>query len=132
MTPGAHFSVVKVFFSRRQYTKITMEQLDVLVRDIRADTKRIRLLDLLGRPRSLRPTARVINKRGTTRPRLLACFMAEALVSEEDHGELKSAFALDCVCRSLTHRAKREERELERARKEAARERNYAFNISKP
>jgi hypothetical protein len=58
--------------------------------------------------------------------------MAEALVSEEDHGELKSAFALDCVCRSLTHRAKREERELERARKEAARERNYAFNISKP
>ena len=37
-------------------------------------------------------------------------------MSEDDHGELKSAFALDCVCRSLTHRAKRKERELERRR----------------
>lgn len=74
------------------------DELDVLVRGIQADAKRIRLLDLLGRQLEV-----LINTGQPDLTCLLASLKAEALVSEEDWEELKSTFALDCVCRPLTH-----------------------------
>ena len=85
---------VKVIFPYRNYTKMTMGQLDALVKDIRADPKRVRVLDILGGQLEL-----FIN---TGQPDIycpLASLEAEALVSGEDHEELKFAFALDRVCK---------------------------------
>jgi hypothetical protein len=72
-------------------------ELDVLVRDIQADAKQVRLLDLLGRQLEI-----LINEGKPDLDCFLVSLKAEALVSEEDWQELKSTFALDCVCRPHT------------------------------
>ena len=63
-------------------------ELDVLVGNIRADAKRIRLLDILGQQLRLLIT---------DLDSLLSSLKAEALVSEEDCGDLKLTFALETV-----------------------------------
>jgi hypothetical protein len=72
-------------------------ELDVLVGNIRADAKRIRLLDILDRQLRLLIT---------DLDSLLSSLKAEALVSEEDCGDLKLTFALETV-RPLTYRSYR-------------------------
>ena len=68
------------------------EDLDKLVRDIRADEKCIRLFGILGHQLELFVTG--------GRPDLnclLTSLKSEALVSEDEYGKLKSTFALDMV-----------------------------------
>ena len=75
-----------------------MEQLDDLVRDIQADAKRIRLLNILGRQLEL-----FITGGQPDLDNLLISLKAEALVSDDEYCELESTFALDKVS-SLTSR----------------------------
>lgn len=77
---------------------MNMEQLDALVKGIRADPKRVRLLDILGSQLEL-----FINTGQSDIDCLLASLEAEALVSRKDCEELKIAFAPDRVCKPLTH-----------------------------
>jgi hypothetical protein len=68
-----------------------MRELDVLVRNIRADAKRLRLLDILGQQLRLLITDK------PNLDSLLSSLKAEALVAEEDCGDLKLTFALEAV-----------------------------------
>ena len=70
---------------------MSMGQLDTLVSSIQADSKRVRLLDILGKQLGL-----LINGEPDLSC-LLSSLKAEALVSEGDYGELKLAFALEKV-----------------------------------
>jgi hypothetical protein len=85
---------------RRQYTKMSREKQDVLVRGIQADEKRIRLLDILGQQLEL-----LINGQPDLNC-LLDSLKAEDLVSEEDYRELKLNFPLETVS-PLTYRSYR-------------------------
>jgi hypothetical protein len=71
-----------------------MKQLNVLVRDIQADVKRIRLFDILGQQLGFEPDLDC----------LLSSLKAEALVSEEEYRELTLTFTLETVS-SLTYRS---------------------------
>jgi hypothetical protein len=77
-----------------------MGELDVLIGNIQADAKRIRLLDILGQQLGLLITGK------PDLESLLSLLKAEALVSEEDCGNLKLTFALETV-RPLTYRSYR-------------------------
>jgi len=68
-----------------------MGELEVLVGNIRADTKRVRLLDILGQQLRLLITDK------PNLGSLLSALKAEALVSEEDYGDIKLTFALEAV-----------------------------------
>ncbi|KAN0068072.1 hypothetical protein V8E54_008718 [Elaphomyces granulatus] len=72
-----------------EYVKMDMGELEVLVGNIRADTKRVRLLDILGQQLRLLITDK------PNLGSLLSALKAEALVSEEDYGDLKLTFALE-------------------------------------
>jgi hypothetical protein len=76
-----------------------MGELDVLIGNI-ADAKRIRLLDILGQQ------FRLLITRKPDLESLLSSLKAEALVSEEDCGNLKLTFALETL-RPLTYRSYR-------------------------
>ncbi len=77
-----------------------MEELDVLVGNIRADAKRLRLLDILDQQLRLLITDK------PDLDSLLSSLKAEALVSEEDCWDLKLTFALEAV-RPLTYQSYR-------------------------
>ena len=79
-------------FSRRQYTKMKANQLNVLIRDIQADDKQVRLLNVLGQQFVL-----LINRGRVNLDCLFASLQAEGLVSAEEVNELKSTFALEAV-----------------------------------
>ncbi len=91
------FEVLNIF-SCRQYTKMSNEQLNVLIRDIQADEKQIRLLHVLGQQFEL-----LINRGRVDLNCLFASLQAEGLVSEEEVDGLKSTFALEAV-RLLVYR----------------------------
>ena len=78
---------------------MTTEQLDNLVRDIRADEKYIRLLDILGYQLEL-----FVKGGQPDLDCLLTSLKSEALVSDDEYSELKSAFALDMVIPLKSHR----------------------------
>jgi hypothetical protein len=91
MTFG-HLSVAKRKLSYRAYTKKDMEQLDVLIKDIQADPKRVRLLQILGHQLEL-----LINEGRPDLHFLYTSLRAETVVSEEEYSELMTTFALEDV-----------------------------------
>jgi hypothetical protein len=72
------------------------EHLDVIIKDIQADSKRIRLLHILGQQLEL-----LINKGRPDLASLFASLQTETLMSEEEYGELRGTFALKAVNLSL-------------------------------
>ena len=75
-----------------------VNQLNVLIRDIQADDKQVRLLNVLGQQFEL-----LINRGRVDLDCLFASLQAEGLVSAEKVNELKSTFALEAV-RLHSHR----------------------------
>jgi hypothetical protein len=75
-----------------EYTKKDMEQLDVMIKDIQADSKRIRLLQILGQQLEL-----LINEGQPDPDALFASLKTEILVSGEEYGELRATFSLQAV-----------------------------------
>ena len=69
-----------------------IDQLNVLIRDIQADDKQVRLLNILGQQFEL-----LINRGQVDLDCLFASLQAEGLVSEEEVNELKPTFALEAV-----------------------------------
>jgi hypothetical protein len=74
------------------------EQLDSMIRDIQADSKLVRLFDILGQQLEL-----WINKGQPDLHSLYISLEAETLVSEEELRELRAAFALESVSYSAWH-----------------------------
>jgi hypothetical protein len=91
MTLG-HSSAAEDMLSCREYTKKDVEQLDIMVRDIQADSKRMRLLQILGQQLEL-----LINEGRSDPDSLFTSLKTEALMSEEEYRELKSIFIMDTV-----------------------------------
>jgi hypothetical protein len=87
-----HPSAAKSTSSRREYTKKDLESLDILIRDIQADPKRVRLLQILGHQLEL-----LINEGRPDLHSLYTSLKAETIVSEEECRELSAIFALEAV-----------------------------------
>jgi hypothetical protein len=85
----------------REYTKKSEEQLDVLIRDIQADSGRIKLLQILGTQ-----LEQLVNKGHPDLWGLHDALDKEELVSQEELQELRTMFALDsvsgCPCRDMS------------------------------
>jgi hypothetical protein len=87
-----NLSAAEGIFSRREYTKMDMKYLDVMIKDIQADSKRMRLLYILGQQ-----LERLINEGQPDLDFLFASLQIETLVSEEEYGKLRATFALEAV-----------------------------------
>lgn len=74
------------------------EQLDSMIKDIQADSKRVRLFEILGQQLEL-----LINKGQPDLHSLYTSLKAETLVSEEELRELRAIFALESVRCSARH-----------------------------
>jgi hypothetical protein len=85
-------SAAEGIFSHREYIKMDMEHLDIVIKDIQADSKRMRLLHILGQQLEL-----LINEGRPDLESLFASLQTETLVSEEEYGELRATFALEAV-----------------------------------
>jgi hypothetical protein len=69
-----------------------MEQLEVLIKSVQADPRRVRLLVILGQQLEL-----LINSGQPDIARLFTSLKEEALVSEVEYEELKAAFSFETV-----------------------------------
>lgn len=69
-----------------------MEQLDIMIKDIQADSKRMGLLQILGQQLEL-----LINEGRPDLHSLLTSLEAGLLVSEEEYRELRATFSLEAV-----------------------------------
>jgi hypothetical protein len=69
-----------------------MEQLDVMIKDIQVDSKRMRLLQVLGQQLEL-----LINEGRPDLDALFTLLKTETLVTEEEYGELRVTFALETI-----------------------------------
>ena len=72
------------------------EHLDVMIKDIQADSKPMRLLHILGQQLEL-----LINEGRSDLAFLFASLQTETLISEKEYGELRATFALEAVSPSL-------------------------------
>jgi hypothetical protein len=79
-------------YPRREYTKKEAEQLDVIIKDIQADLKRVQLLQILGQQLEL-----LINEGQPDLHSLFTSLKAEHLVSEEEYTKLRVTFSLETV-----------------------------------
>lgn len=84
-----------------------MGQLDVMIRDIQADSKRIRLLQILSQQLEL-----LINEGLPDLDSLFASLKAESLVSEDEYRELRVAFALEAVSHSCAVKRSRTDSDI--------------------
>jgi hypothetical protein len=84
-------------YSRREFIKMDEEQLDVMIKDIQANLKRMQLLQILGQQLEL-----LINEGQPNLDSLLTSLKTEALVSGEEYGELRVTFAREAVSPSCT------------------------------
>jgi hypothetical protein len=80
---------VNLIFLSRDYTKMTAVELDALIGDIQADAEWMRVLHILGEQFVL-----LINKGKPDLDIFLGSLKAEALISEDEYEELKTAFAV--------------------------------------
>ena len=84
-----------------------MEQLDVMVKDIQADSMRMRLLQILGQQLEL-----LITEGQPDLDSLFASLKTETLVSGEEYEELGATFALEAVSPSCTVKRSRTDSDI--------------------
>jgi hypothetical protein len=77
---------------RRNLTKRSDDQFDILIKDIQADPKRLRLLQILGEQVQL-----LIEDGKPDLHSLLDSLKKESLMSQKDHNGLAAHYALDTV-----------------------------------
>jgi hypothetical protein len=87
-----HRSATESTLTCREYTKMDVETLDSMIKDIQSNSKHVRLLQILGHQLEL-----LINEGHPDLHSLLTSMKTDALVSEEEYQELKSNFALETV-----------------------------------
>ena len=81
--------------------------LDVMIKDVQADSKWMRLLHILGQQLEL-----LINEGRPDLASLFASLQTETLVSEQEYGELRATFALEAVSPSLRRERSRTDLEI--------------------
>lgn len=105
--PPEYPSAAKKPISSREYTKKDTEQLDILIKDIQADLKRMRLLQILSQQLEL-----LINEGKPNLHSLFTSLTVESLVSEEECRELMATFALEAVSYSSEERSSRTDADI--------------------